>query len=158
LRAVLREGGPLGPVSPGVGRGVALVESFGSIVAEVAEVELVDGAPPRVRQVWAAVDCGRVVNPDTVKAQIEGGIIFGLTAALHGRISFAGGKAEQQNFDAYPLLSLADAPAVSVTIIASEADPGGIGEPGTPPIAPAVANAIYAAGGGRKRDLPLVRA
>lgn len=158
LRAVLRAGGPLGPVGPGVGRGVALVESFGSIVAQVAEVELVDGAPPRVRQVWAAVDCGRVVNPDTVKAQIEGGIIFGLTAALNGRISFAGGTAEQQNFDAYPLLSLADAPAVSVIIIASDEAPGGIGEPGTPPIAPAVANAIYAAGGGRKRDLPLVRA
>jgi isoquinoline 1-oxidoreductase beta subunit len=158
LRAALKAGGPLGAVSPGVGRGVALVESFGSIVAQVAEVELVDGAGPRVRQVWAAVDCGRVVNPDTVRAQIEGGIIFGLTAALNGRVTFAEGRAQQTNFDGYPLLSLAEAPAISVTIITSEADPGGIGEPGTPPIAPAVANAIYAAGGGRLRDLPLVRA
>lgn len=158
LRAALKAGGPLGTVSPGVGRGVALVESFGSIVAEVAEVELVESAAPKVRQVWAAVDCGRVVNPDTVRAQIEGGIIFGLSAALQGRITFAEGRAQQQNFDAYPLLSMAESPAISVTIIASEADPGGIGEPGTPPIAPAVANAIYAAGGGRLRDLPLVRA
>jgi isoquinoline 1-oxidoreductase beta subunit len=165
LRAALKAGGPLGMVnpgvspggSPGIGRGVALVESFGSIVAQVAEVELVAGGPPRVREVWAAVDCGRVVNPDTVRAQIEGGIIFGLTAALHGRTTFADGRAQQQNFDGYPLLTLADSPAISVTIIASDADPGGIGEPGTPPIAPAVANAIYAAGGGRRRDLPLVR-
>jgi isoquinoline 1-oxidoreductase beta subunit len=157
LRAVLKAGGPLGQVSPGVGRGVALVESFGSIVAEVAEVELVEGAPPRVREVWAAVDCGRVVNPDTVRAQVEGGIIFGLSAALHGRASFANGRAEQTNFDAYPVLTMADAPAISVTIIASTENPGGIGEPGTPPIAAAVANAIFAAGGGRRRDLPLVR-
>ncbi|PZN93147.1 MAG: aldehyde oxidase [Alphaproteobacteria bacterium] len=158
LRAVLQAGGPLGRVSPGVGRGVALVESFGSIVAQVAEVALVDGAPPRVTRVWAAVDCGRVINPDTVRAQVEGGIVYGLTAALHGRVSFAGGEAEQRNFDSYPLLTLADAPAIEVIIIASNENPGGIGEPGTPPIAPAVANAIFAAGGGRRRDLPLVAA
>ncbi len=157
LRAVLQAGGPLGQVSPGVGRGVALVESFGSIVAEVAEVELVDGVP-RVRQVWAAVDCGRVVNPDSVVAQIESGIIYGLTAALHGRVNFENGASVQRNFDSYPLLSLADAPAISVHLIASDAAPGGAGEPGTPPIAAAVANAIAAAGGGRLRDLPLVKA
>ncbi len=171
LRAALAAGGPLGKVTPGgpqardsqghavqgrVGRGVALVESFGSIVAQVAEVELgSDGI--RVTNVWAAVDCGRVVNPDSVRAQIEGGIIYGLTAALYGRVSFANGRAEQHNFDSYRLLGLADAPSIAVTIIASDAAPGGVGEPGTPPIAAAVANAIFAAGGGRRRDLPLVR-
>jgi isoquinoline 1-oxidoreductase subunit beta len=158
LRAVLQAGGPLGRVSPGVGRGVALVESFGSIVAQVAEVELVRNAPPRVTQVWAAVDCGRIINPDSVRAQIESGIIFGLTAALYGRTTFVNGEAEQRNFDTNPLLTLAEAPDIEVILIPSSAPAGGIGEPGTPPIAPAVANAIFAAGGGRRRDLPLVRA
>ena len=158
LRAVLKVAGPLGPVSPGVGRGVALVESFGSIVAQVAEVEVRRNAPPRVTQVWAAVDCGRVINPDSVRAQIESGIIYGLTAALHGKVTFENGEAMQRNFDSYPLLTLSDAPAIEVIIIASTENPGGIGEPGTPPIAPAVANAIFAAGGGRLRDLPLVAA
>jgi isoquinoline 1-oxidoreductase beta subunit len=157
LRAVLAAGGPLGRVSPGVGRGVALVESFGSIVAQVAEVELVKNAPPRVTRVWAAVDCGRVINPDTVRAQIESGIIYGLTAALYGRTTFVNGEAEQRNFDTNPLLTLAESPEIEVILVASNAAPGGIGEPGTPPIAPAVTNAIFAAGGGRRRDLPLVR-
>ncbi len=158
LRAVLKVGGPLGKVSDGVARGVALVESFGSIVAEVAEVELREGGVPRVTNVWAAVDCGRTINPDSVRAQIESGIIYGLTAALHGRVTFDQGDAQQRNFDTYPLLSLADAPAIFVTIIGSNEAPGGIGEPGTPPIAPAVANAVFAAGGGRRRDLPLAKA
>ncbi|GGE13576.1 aldehyde dehydrogenase [Polymorphobacter glacialis] len=158
LRAVLKAGGPLGQVSPGVGRGVAMVESFGSIVAQVAEVELVKGAPPRVTQVWAAIDCGRTINPDSVRAQVESGIIYGLTAALHGRVTFAGGVAQQANFDTHPLVSLADSPLIEVIIIASNEPPGGVGEPGTPPIAPAVANAIFAAGGGRRRNLPLVSA
>jgi isoquinoline 1-oxidoreductase beta subunit len=157
LRAVLKAGGPLGRVAPGVGRGVALVECFGSIVAQVAEVELVRNSLPRVTRVWAAVDCGRTINPDTVRAQIESGIIFGLTAALHGRSTFENGEAEQRNFDGYPLLTMAETPDIDVTIIASDAAPGGIGEPGTPPIAPAVANAIFAAGGGRRRDLPLAQ-
>jgi isoquinoline 1-oxidoreductase beta subunit len=158
LRAALKAGGPLGLIAPGVGRGVAIVESFGSIVAQVAEVELVEGAAPRVTNVWAAVDCGRIINPDSVRAQIESGIIFGLTAALHGRVNFAGGAAQQSNFDTYPLLSMAEAPHIEVTLIGSNEASGGIGEPGTPPIAPAVANAIFAAGGGRRRDLPLAHA
>ena len=158
LRAVLAVGGPLGRVSPGVGRGVALVESFGSIVAQIAEVELVKNAPPRVTRVWAAVDCGRVINPDSVRAQIESGIIFGLTAALYGRTTFVNGEAEQRNFDTNPLLTLADSPDIEVVLIKSDAPAGGIGEPGTPPIAPAVTNAIFAAGGGRFRNLPLVKA
>ena len=157
LRAVLAAAGPLGQQSPGVGRGVALVESFGSIVAEVAEVVVTpDGL--RVPRVWAAVDCGRVINPDTVRAQIESGINYGLSAALHGRVTFADGEAVERNFDTHPVLMLAEAPVIEVTIIASTENPGGIGEPGTPPIAPAVANALFAATGQRRRDLPLVRA
>ena len=156
LRAAIKAGGPLGRQSPGVGRGVALVESFGSIVAEVAEV-VVTPAGLRVSQVWAAVDCGRVINPDSVRAQIESGINYGLSAALHGRTTFAAGAAVERNFDTNPALTLADAPRIEVFIIASDASPGGVGEPGTPPIAPAVANAMFAATGQRRRDLPLVR-
>lgn len=157
LRAVLKIAGPLGPQAPGVGRGVALVESFGSIVAEVAEVVV---APEgfRVTQVWAAVDCGRTINPDSVRAQIESGINYGLSGALHGRTTFAAGEANERNFDTNPALMLAEAPRIDVVIIASTESPGGIGEPGTPPIAPAVANALFAATGQRRRSLPLVNA
>ena len=111
-------------------------------------------------RVWAAVDCGRIVNPDTVRAQIESGINYGLSAALTmaARVTFAGGEAVERNFDTHPVLKLADAPQIEIIIIASTESPGGIGEPGTPPIAPAVANALFAATGTRHRDLPLVRA
>lgn len=163
LRTVLEMGGPLGrddgqPGQPVVARGVALVESFGSIVAQIAEVEVPAQGTPRVTRVWAAADCGLVINPDTVTAQIEGGIVFGLSAALFGRISFAQGQVEQDNFHAYPLITMADCPEIDVRIIASDADPGGIGEPGTPPIAPAVANALAAATGRRWPSLPLLPA
>lgn len=154
LRAALRTGGPLGAVGPGIGRGCAVHESFGSIVAQVAEVEAKPGQPLKITRVVAAIDCGRIVNPDTVRAQIEGGIVFALTAALHGRSTFENGEAAQKNFDGYPLLSLAETPAIEVIIIDSAADPGGVGEPGVPPLAPAVANAIFAASGKRLRDLP----
>jgi len=156
LRAALQAGGPLGMVAPGVGRGVAMSECFGSIVAQVAEVALARDAPPRVTRVWVVVDCGQVINPDSVRAQMESGVIYGLTAALHGRVSFAQGAAQQGNFDTYPLLTMAETPQISVTIMASDAASGGVGEPGTPPIAPAVANAMFAAGGGRRRQLPLL--
>ncbi|OYQ26496.1 hypothetical protein CHU93_11905 [Sandarakinorhabdus cyanobacteriorum] len=160
LRTVLEMGGPLGrdegeAGQPVTARGIALVESFGSIVAQIAEVVVPPQGRPQVTRVWAAVDCGRVINPDTVTAQIEGGIIYGLSAALFGRISFAQGVVEQDNFHAYPLITMADCPEIEVEIIASDADPGGIGEPGTPPIAPAVANALAAATGKRWQSLPL---
>lgn len=158
LRAALKAGGPLGTVLPGVGRGVAMSECFGSIVAQVAEVTLAKGEAPRVTRVWVAVDCGRVINPDSVRAQMESGVIYGLTAALHGRVSFADGMVQQGNFDSYPLLTMAETPEISVTIMASTEASGGVGEPGTPPIAPAVANALFAAGGGRRRQLPLLAA
>lgn len=169
VQAVMEMGGPLGrddggdaPTDKRVGRGLALVESFGSIVAQIAEVEATPGPNgswrPRVTRVWAAVDCGRVINPDTVVAQIEGGIIYGLSAALFGRIDFDKGAVVQSNFHAYPLVTMADCPDIEVRIIASDADPGGIGEPGTPPIAPAVANALFAATGTRWRKLPFLAA
>ena len=156
LRAALKAGGPLGMIAPGVGRGVAMSECFGSIVAQVAEIALTKDAPPRVTRVWVVVDCGQVINPDSVRAQMESGVVYGLTAALHGRVSFAQGMAQQGNFDTYPLLTMAETPQISVTIIASDAPCGGVGEPGTPPIAPAIANALFAAGGGRRRQLPLL--
>ncbi len=164
VAAVLEMGGPLGRDTEAAGpdgrtgpvraRGIALVESFGSIVAQIAEVEVVPKQPPRVRQIWCAVDCGRVINPDTVAAQMEGGIVFGLSAALFGRISFKDGAVEQSNFHAYRLITMADCPEIEVQIIPSTADPGGVGEPGTPPVAPAVANALFAATGKRWRNLP----
>ena len=157
LRAVLEASGPLGSDAPGTGRGLALVESFGSIVAEVAEVR-VDKAGIAVSRVWAAVDCGPVVNPDIVRSQIEGGIVYGLTAALKGAITFKDGSAQQSNFDGYPVLTLAEMPEVEVIIVPSSAPLGGVGEPGTPPIAPAVANAIFAATGKRLRELPFALA
>ncbi len=154
LRAALKAGGPLGQIEPGVARGCALAESFGSIVAQVAEVSAKPGEPLKVTRVTAAIDCGRTINPDIIRAQIEGGILFGLTAALHGRSTFKDGESEQRNFDGYPLLTLAETPQIDVVIIPSTEGPGGVGEPGTPPIAPAVANAIFAASGKRLRDLP----
>jgi isoquinoline 1-oxidoreductase beta subunit len=138
----------------GRGRGIALVESFGSIVAEVAEVEIVDGRV-KVHRVCAAVDCGDVVNPDTALAQIEGGIIFGLSAALFNEITISGGRVAQSNFHDVPMPKLADAPSISVEFIRSGAPLGGLGEPGVPPIAPAIANAVFAATGKRVRTLPL---
>ena len=157
VRAVLAASGPLGSDVPGTAKGLALVESFGSIVAEVAEVRI-DQGELRVTRVWAAIDCGPVVNPDIVRAQIEGGIVYGLTAALKGRISFRDGSVEQRNFDTYPLLTLAETPAIEVILLPSTAPLGGVGEPGTPPIAPAVGNAIFAATGKRLRDLPFALA
>ncbi|MBI1396116.1 MAG: molybdopterin-dependent oxidoreductase [Betaproteobacteria bacterium] len=143
------------PPGPGIGRGIALVASFHSIVAQVAEVEIVD-AQVRVRRVTCAVDCGFAVNPDTVVAQMESGIVYGLTAALHGEISIRDGRVEQSNFTDYPMVTLGATPDIDVHIVASGADhPGGVGEPGTPPIAPAVCNALFALTGKRIRSLPI---
>ncbi len=137
------------------GRGVAIVESFGSIVAEVCEVSVDASDALRVERVWAAVDCGIVVNPDTALAQIEGGLLFGLSAAIEERITIDAGRVVEGNFDDYPLLRLPDAPRIEVEFIASREPPGGLGEPGTPPIAAALANAVFAATGQRVRELPL---
>ena len=152
LKVAASRGGYMGS-GDGISRGIALHESFGTIVAQVAEVEVKRGVIT-VKRVTCAVDCGVVVNPDIVRQQMEGGIIFGLTAALKGEITFADGEAEQRNFDGYPLLTMAETPEIEVIIIASPEPPTGCGEPGTPPIAPAVANAIFAATGKRLRSLP----
>jgi isoquinoline 1-oxidoreductase beta subunit len=140
----------------GVARGVALHESFGSVVAQVVEVSIVDGAP-RVHRVVCAADVGTVVNPGIVAQQMESGIVFGLTAALHGRIDIERSEVQQRNFPDYRLLTLAETPRIETYLVPSTRAPGGVGEPGTPPIAPAVANAMYALTGQRARSLPLTR-
>ncbi len=138
------------------GRGIALAESFHSIVAQVAEVEVGEGGKLRVKRVVCAIDCGKAVNPDIVAAQMESGIVFGLTAALHGEITLKGGRVEQANFPSYEMLRLADCPKIEVHLVESGWEHlGGVGEPGTPPIAPAVANAVFAATGQRIRKLPI---
>ncbi len=143
-----------GALPAGVSRGIAVAESFGTYVAEVAEISVAADGTPKVHRVVAAVDCGMTVNPEIIRRQIEGAIVYGLTAALYGRISFKGGRVEQGNFDTYPMLRITEMPKVEVHIVQSSEKPGGIGEPGTPPIAPALANAIFAATGKRLRSLP----
>jgi len=138
----------------GRARGIAVVESFGSFVAEVAEVSASNGRP-RVHRVWCAVDCGTVVNPRIVEAQMRSGIVYGLTAALYGEINIREGRAVQSNFHDYLMLRINEAPRIEVVLVPSGDPPGGVGEPGTPPIAPAVANALFALTGQRIRDLPL---
>jgi isoquinoline 1-oxidoreductase subunit beta len=145
------------PLSPRRGRGIALVECFGTIVAHVAEIEVTDDGVVRVHRITSAADCGTAVNPDGFKAQIEGAIVFGLSAALYGEITIAHGAAVQQNFPDYPVVRLADCPAIDVHIHESDAPLGGGGEPGTPPVAPALANAIFAATGVRIRELPIIK-
>jgi len=140
----------------GRGRGVAIQDSFGSIVAEIAEVS-VEGGNVRVHKVWCAIDCGFAVHPEGVKAQMESAINYGLTAALYGEITFTDGKVDQSNFHDYQILRLNEAPEIHVTIVNSGERMGGAGEPGTPPIAPAVTNAIYAATGKRIRRLPILK-
>ncbi|NBX40506.1 MAG: xanthine dehydrogenase family protein molybdopterin-binding subunit, partial [Gammaproteobacteria bacterium] len=129
-------------------------ESFGSIVAQVAEVSVVNKTV-RVHRVTCAVDCGLAVNPDQVVAQIQSAVIYGLSAALGGEITIAKGGAVQSNFTDYPVLRLSETPQIDVRIVDSGGPLGGIGEPGTPPIAPAVCAAIYAATGQRIRKLPI---
>ena len=143
------------PLPEREGRGIAIAESFGSIVAQVAHVAVSPEGRVRVRNVHAAVDCGDVVNPDSAAAQIEGGVIFGLSAAMVGEISIAGGRVVESNFNDHRMIRMADAPDVRVEFIRSDHRPGGLGEPGVPPVAPAVTNAVFAATGIRVRDLPI---
>ena len=139
----------------GSGRGVSLQSAFGSYQAYVAEIEVAKQGTVRVRRVVCAVDCGTVVNPDTVQAQIQSGIMFGATAALYGEISLKNGRVEQSNFDTYQVLRMNDAPAIEVHIVKSAEPPGGMGETGTSAIIPAIANAIFAATGKRLRKMPI---
>jgi isoquinoline 1-oxidoreductase beta subunit len=143
------------PLPKGVGRGVSVQFAFATYMAQVAEVEVSRDGAVRVRRVVCAVDCGTVVNPDTVQAQIQSAIIFGITAALYGEITVKDGRVEQTNFDAYQILRMNEAPAVEVHIVQSFEPPGGMGEAGTSAVVPAVTNAIFAATGKRLRKLPI---
>jgi isoquinoline 1-oxidoreductase beta subunit len=143
------------PLPERVGRGVSLQFVFATYLAQVVEVEVSTDGAVRVRRVVCAVDCGTVVNPDTVRAQIQSAIIFGITAALHGEITLKGGRVQQSNFHDYQMLRINEAPAIEVYIVNSTEPPGGMGEAGTSAIVPAVTNAIYAATGKRVRKLPV---
>ena len=143
------------PLPDRVGRGVSVQNTFRTYMAQVAEVEVAKDGSVRVRRVVCAVDCGIVVNPNIVQAQIEGAIIFGITAALYGAITLKDGRVEQANFDTYQMLRINEAPAIEVHIVQSSEPPGGMGEPGTSAIVPAVANAIFAATGKRLRKMPV---
>ncbi len=154
LELAAEKAGWTAKIAPDRARGVALHESFDSIVAQVVEVSL-DKNQPRVHRVVCAIDCGTVVNPGIVAQQMESGIVFGLTAALYGRIDIEDGVVRQRNFPNHPLLALKDTPRIETHIVASQRPPGGVGEPGTPPIAPALANALFVLTGKRLRELPL---
>jgi isoquinoline 1-oxidoreductase beta subunit len=143
------------PLPKGVGRGVSVQHAFATYMAQVAEVEVGKDGAVRVRRVVCAVDCGTVVNPDTVRAQIQSGIIFGITAALRGEITLKGGRVEQSNFHDYQMLRINEAPAIEVYIVKSGDAPGGMGETGTSAVSPALTNAVYAATGKRIRTLPI---
>jgi isoquinoline 1-oxidoreductase beta subunit len=136
-------------------RGIAIHRSFGSVVAQVAEVSLTQDKQIRVHRVHCVIDCGVPVNPNLIRQQMESAIVYGLSAALQGEITIDKGQVQQSNFHDYAPLRIDQCPAIEVEIIASDQPPGGVGEPGTPPIAPAVANAVYALTGQRLRGLPL---
>jgi isoquinoline 1-oxidoreductase beta subunit len=142
------------PLPAGRGRGMAALYSWGTYIAQVAEVTVAKDGSVHVDRVVVAIDCGQVINPDMVAAQMEGGIVFGLTAALYGEITFEGGQTQQSNFNNYTMLRINEMPRVEVHIVPSHEAPGGCGEPPVPSIAPAVANAIFAATGKRLRRLP----
>lgn len=154
LERVADRAGWGGALPAGRARGIAVHESFGTFVAEVAEVSIDDGKP-RVHRVVAAVDCGPTVNPNIIEAQVESAIVYGLTAALYGSISIGDGRVQQGNFDDYPMLRINEMPEIEVEIVQSSDSQGGMGEPATPPIAPAVVNALYALTGRPIRSLPI---
>ena len=154
LEAVAAAAGWGEPLPAGQFRGIAQHFSFESYVGQVVELS-VEAGRVRVHRVVCAVDCGRVINPDIVRAQMESGVVFGLGAALKQRISYAGGHVEQSNFHDFEMLRMNEMPKIEVVIVPSTEDPTGVGEPGVPPIAPALANAIAAATGRRIRTLPI---
>lgn len=154
LEYVAAKAGWKNPLPAGRGKGIAVHESFGSVVAMVAEVSVLKNNL-KVHKVTVAVDCGQVVNPDTIKAQMEGCVVFGLTAALYGEISFENGRVKQRNFHDYKMVRMNEMPVVEVHIMDSKEKMGGVGEPGVPPVAPAVMNALFTLTGKRVRTLPL---
>ncbi len=157
LDAVAKRAGWGSPLPTGTGRGIALVESFGTICAHVIEASAAPDGTPKVHKVWAVVDCGTTVNPKNAEAQVQGGVLMGLSTALGEAITLTGGAVDQNSFTDYTVLKLADAPLVDVHFIESDAPIGGLGEPGLPPAAPALANALFAATGKRIRNLPIAK-
>jgi isoquinoline 1-oxidoreductase subunit beta len=157
LELVAKKAGWGQPLPARVGRGVAVQSVFGSHLATIAEAEVDQNGEIKMRRVVCAVDCGIAVNPNTIAAQIEGGLIFGLTAALHGQITLAKGRVQQSNFHDYRMMRINEAPSIEVHLIPSEEAPGGIGEPGTVAAAPSLVNALFAATGVRLRQLPIDR-
>ncbi|MBM4212498.1 MAG: xanthine dehydrogenase family protein molybdopterin-binding subunit [Gammaproteobacteria bacterium] len=154
LRAAAAAAGWGRKLGAGMGLGIACSKSYETRVAVVAEIN-VEGASWRATRLWCAVDCGSVVHPGQVEQQIQGGLVFGLTAAMYGEITFDKGAVKQANFDAYPLLAMSAMPRIAVQLMASDESPTGVGEPATPVIAPAVANALFATSGQRLRRMPL---
>ena len=142
------------PAPAGRFRGVSLMEGYDTYMAQVAEVSI-KGGVPIVHKVTVAADLGRMVNPDTVEAQIQSSVIFGLTAALYGEITVDKGRIQQTNFDNYKIVRMNEAPQIDITLVASNEKPGGIGEPATALIGPAVGNAVFAATGKRLRKMPM---
>jgi isoquinoline 1-oxidoreductase subunit beta len=155
LNLVAEKAGWGKPLPKGVGRGIATHFSFDSYVAQVVEASVGKNGDVKVHRVVCAVDCGRTVNPDIVKAQMEGGIIFGLTAALKTEITLENGRVQQTNFHDYQMLRIFESPVIEIHIVPSEANPTGVGEPSVPPVAPALTNAIFDATGKRIRRLPI---
>jgi isoquinoline 1-oxidoreductase beta subunit len=143
------------PLPKGRGRGVSVQFAFGSYLSQVAEVEVAADGSVKVRRIVCAVDCGLAVNPDTIEAQIQGGTLFGLTAALHGAITFQDGRVEQANFDTYLPMRIDEVPVIETHLVRSAEAPGGLGEAATAIVTPAVTNAIFAATGKRIRTLPI---
>jgi isoquinoline 1-oxidoreductase beta subunit len=154
LKLAAEQAGYGKPLPQGRAHGLAVAESFGSYVAQVAEVSLERGRV-RVHRITCAVDCGMIVNPDTIRAQMESAIAYGLTATLKSEITIEDGRTLQRNFDDFPLLRIDEMPAVDVHIVQSSENPGGIGEPGVPPVAPAVVNAVFALTGKPVRSIPI---
>jgi isoquinoline 1-oxidoreductase beta subunit len=145
------------PLPPRHGRGVSLQFAFGSYLTQIVEVSVTDDLQVRVHRVVCVLDCGQMINPDTIHAQLEGGVVFGLSAALHGEITIANGRVQQSNFNDYRVQRLSESPEIETHLIASGETPGGVGETGTACIAAAVCNAVYAATGKRIRSLPISR-
>ncbi len=142
-------------LGPRKGRGISVMKAMGSYLAQVAEVTVDDNGEVHVDRVVCVIDTGIAVNPDIIVAQMQSGIIFGITAVLWGEITLKNGRVEQSNFDNYRIMRIYETPKIDVEVVKSSEDPGGIGEPGTSALAPAVLNAVYAATGVRLRKLPI---
>ena len=158
LEEVAKRGNWTTALASGVGRGIAIFESFHTVVAVVVEAAMKQGERPQVHRVTAVVDCGTVISPTNAEAQVQGAINMGLSTAIGEQITLAKGAVQQSNFHDYPLLRANEAPPIDVTFIDSGAPLGGLGEPGLPPVAPALTNALFVATGLRLRQLPIVGA